>query len=77
MLRIEANIDKNAETSCVGIRAHGSIPEIAGDIEILVSQIVSGLSRQVPSDARAQAYTVFKVAAFEGARSALENFPHE
>lgn len=72
MLKIKANIDKNAETSCIGIRAHGTTPEIAGDIEIVVSHIISGLVQQVPTNERERVYNIFKIAAFEGARTALE-----
>lgn len=72
MLKMEITIDREGQgIGIIGIHAKGSMPEIAADVEIAVTQIVTGLCKQIPERETAAARALFLIAAVEGAKKAL------
>ena len=67
MLNITAKLDSDADHSFLGIEAHGTLPEIASELEILIRQIIHGMVLQLPNERADAARAILSIAAINGA----------
>ena len=80
MIDIHAHFDREKEKAgSVLIHARANVPDICGDLELIVSHIVKGLAKQLPGDPTMcyQAALMFSIAAVQGAKRGLREYREE